>query len=79
MRHVMDAKSARVLAAIRRKVRPYRAADVAVATKLSKPVVQVRLDQLRAAGLVEEVWVGANPPYWEIAPMPPAETGGLRP
>ena len=62
----IDDKAEKVLAAIRRKVRPYRPADIAVATKLSKGVVRVRLDRLRDAGLVEEVWIGARPPYWKI-------------
>lgn len=62
----IDAKAQRVLAAIRRKVRPYRDTDVAMASGLSKAVVRSRLDALRKAGLVREKWLNDRGPFYEL-------------
>jgi predicted transcriptional regulator len=67
----MDEKAEKVLEAIRRKKRPYREADICSATRLSKSVVEKRLDQLKAAGLVKEVWINELPPFWELAENAP--------
>ena len=60
-----DEKSRRVLHALSRRVRPYREADICMATKLSLATVRLRLRLLLAAGLVEERWKGTNGPFWE--------------
>jgi DNA-binding Lrp family transcriptional regulator len=63
----MDDKATRILAAIRRKIRPYRDTDICMATKLSKRVVWKRLEQLKEAGLIREVWIGDRPAVYELA------------
>jgi DNA-binding Lrp family transcriptional regulator len=63
----LDEKAGKVLRAIRRKVRPYQDADVAMASGLSKAVVRRRCQQLEAAGLIRERWYGARGPFWEPA------------
>jgi DNA-binding IclR family transcriptional regulator len=63
----LDDKAHRVLAAIRRKTRPYMEADIAMATQLSKDVVRRRLDRLVRAGLIRETWTNAfRGPFYEI-------------
>jgi hypothetical protein len=68
----LDDKAMSILKALKNKVRPYRDADICVATKLSKRVVWKRLDQLKAAGLVEEVWIGQLPAQWKLVEEKPA-------
>jgi DNA-binding transcriptional ArsR family regulator len=63
----MDEKSEKVMRTIAARKRPYKLADVAMATKLSKRVVGRRIVELGRKGLVEEYWVGERGPYYRIA------------
>jgi uncharacterized membrane protein len=62
----LEAESEAILEAIRRKVWPYRTADICKATRLSTAVVEKQLRQLERSGLVVEWWNGVNGPFWEL-------------
>lgn len=57
----------KVLDAIHKKIRPYQSKDIAMATKLSKRVVERTLRDLEASGLVKEQWNGPHGPFWIIS------------
>jgi DNA-binding IclR family transcriptional regulator len=61
----IDDKARRIMEAIRRARRPYRDADICMATRLSKAVVRKRLQALEDAGLARQRWVGEREPFWE--------------